>query len=178
MTVGTREPKPAKHEEVDSMDRFYAALVGLTQNADPRQTCRRQVMGMLQAISARIRARGKASAGTTGYHASVHYILVLLHRANPQHTIKAREIQRGLGYTAGGMTRRLDAMVRDGLVTRLPDPDDGRAWLAQLTPKGAELAHDLLARGDDRSKRLEQALSVREWQTLAKLLQRLGDAID
>ena len=60
-------------------------------------------------------------------------------------------IQKGLGFTAGGMTRRLDSMTRNGLVVRLRDPDDGRAWLAQLTDRGAALAEMILGGADARN---------------------------
>jgi len=158
--------------------RFYAALVGLSGDKEDAQALRRKAMGKLQSISSRLRAIGNVSAGKTGYHASVHYIVVLLYRANADHRIKAREIQRGLGYTAGGVTRRLDSMVRDGLLVREPDPDDGRAWLARLTPDGVALARHLLTEADERSKRLEGAFSVEEWRAMFELLSRLDAMLD
>jgi DNA-binding MarR family transcriptional regulator len=174
----SKPAKAAMEDESVLSGRFYSALIGMSESAGPRQTCRRQVMGLLQEITARIRSRGKASSGSTGYHASVNYIAVLLYRANGQHTVRAREIQRGLGYTAGGMTRRLDVMVRDELLVRLADPQDGRALLARLTPKGVALARSLTGRQDERSKQLEEAFTLKEWQMLRELLGRLGTMIE
>lgn len=173
-TVGRKDDQDA----TSLTGRFYAALAGLSTSQEPRQRYRRQVMGLLQGLSSRLRARGNASANGTGYHASVHYIVILLYRANAEHTVRVREIQRGLGYTAGGVTRRIDAMVRDGLLVRLPDPTDGRALLARLTPDGAALAQHLLSFSDERSKRVEDEFTADEWETLAALLGRLERVLD
>ena len=41
-----------------------------------------------------------------------------------------------LGLSPSGLTRRLDGLVRDGLVTREPAPEDRRVSYAVLTPRG------------------------------------------
>jgi DNA-binding MarR family transcriptional regulator len=42
--------------------------------------------------------------------------------------------------TQPGMTRLLTTMSDDGLVSRIADPEDSRAWLIDITPRGrAEL---------------------------------------
>jgi DNA-binding MarR family transcriptional regulator len=46
------------------------------------------------------------------------------------------------------MTNRLDRLERAGLVTRLPDPDDGRRVLVRLTEQGRDHR-----RGDGRPHR-------------------------
>lgn len=157
----------------DTSAGFYSTLLSLSASDNPRKTFRRKVLGQLQEIGADIRARAKASAGTTGHHPSTHVIAVLAYRVNAEHVIKVREIQRGLGFTAGGVTRRLDVMVAEGLIERLPDPEDGRALLARLTPGGVALAETLLKDADERSTRMEEAFSLKEWETLSKLLDRL-----
>jgi DNA-binding MarR family transcriptional regulator len=83
-----------------------------------------------------------------------------------------------LGFTAGGITRRLDAMVREGLVERLPDPEDGRALLVRLTPAGVDLAKFLLKDADHRSHALEQTFTLEEWKMLSDLLRRFEKAIE
>ncbi|MEQ1900268.1 MAG: MarR family transcriptional regulator [Devosia sp.] len=42
------------------------------------------------------------------------------------------------------MANTLDRMERDGLVSRAPDPDDGRSMLISLTPLGRERATESL----------------------------------
>jgi len=160
-----------------STGRFYSALVSLSGPDDTRRMYRRKVLGKLDEISAKIRAFGRGSTGRTGHHPSSHQIVVLAYRVNEEHVIKVRDIQRGLGFTAGGVTRRLDAMVRDGLITREPDPDDRRALLARLSPAGIALAEIVLKDADERGNRLERAFTLKEWQTLSSLLDRLAKEI-
>lgn len=50
-----------------------------------------------------------------------------------------------LGVTARNVTGLVDALQRDGLVERLPHPDDRRATLVRLTPAGEDLCGKLLA---------------------------------
>lgn len=39
----------------------------------------------------------------------------------------------------GGLSRLVDRMARDGLITREGDPSDARGWFAVITPHGREL---------------------------------------
>jgi DNA-binding MarR family transcriptional regulator len=162
----------------DASVRFYATLLSLAGEDESRQTYRRKVIGLIQELTGRLRNRAKVNTEITGFHPSTHIIVVLAYRVNAKHVIKVRDIQRGLGFTAGGVTRRLDAMIRDGLILREPDPEDGRALLARLTPAGVELAERLLKVTDAISRQVEEALTLKEWQTLFDLLLRLSARID
>jgi DNA-binding MarR family transcriptional regulator len=71
------------------------------------------------------------------------------------------------------MTTMVRLMERDGLVSRAPDPDDGRAQRVQLTDRGHELrevAAKVLAKLD---RRLRQRLSEREIATFESCLQEV-----
>ena len=50
-----------------------------------------------------------------------------------------------LGVTARNVTGLVDALQRDGLVERLPHPNDRRATLVRLTVAGERLSGELLA---------------------------------
>lgn len=47
--------------------------------------------------------------------------------------------------TTGAMTTRLNRLERNGLIVRVPDPDDGRAVLVRLTRLGRSRARKALA---------------------------------
>lgn len=47
-----------------------------------------------------------------------------------------------LGLSPSGLTRRLDGLVRNGLVGREPSPDDRRVMLAVLTAEGYALLEE------------------------------------
>ena len=56
-----------------------------------------------------------------------------------QDTANARwsDIGTALGYSPRTITEALDALERDGLITRTPDPADRRAKILTITEKGA-----------------------------------------
>lgn len=53
--------------------------------------------------------------------------------------------QRRLGISRNILSRRLEKMVRDGLLERAADPDDQRGVIYELSPKGKALFPVLLA---------------------------------
>jgi DNA-binding MarR family transcriptional regulator len=69
------------------------------------------------------------------------------------------------------MTKLVDALVRDGLVVREPDPDDARAVQVRATPTGAKT----LRRG--RARRVE-TLRARLATLSAAELAALGEGVD
>jgi DNA-binding MarR family transcriptional regulator len=156
--------------------RFYSALLGLAEPQSEEELERRTAMALVQSIAANLQRAAQHAAARLGIHVSDLYVIMLLFRASEDHTAKVGAIQRSLGFTAGGMTRRLDSMSRNGLVERLPDPSDGRAWLARLTDRGCALAEEIFAASTARSSLASGRLSAREWRQLSTLLKRVDDA--
>ena len=50
--------------------------------------------------------------------------------------LKMRVLSRFLMVTGGNVTGLTDELEREGVVSRSPSPDDRRAWIVSLTPKG------------------------------------------
>jgi DNA-binding MarR family transcriptional regulator len=50
--------------------------------------------------------------------------------------LKMRVLSRYLMVTGGNVTGLTDELEREGLVQRSPSPEDRRAWIVSLTPKG------------------------------------------
>jgi DNA-binding MarR family transcriptional regulator len=77
------------------------------------------------------------------------------------------------------LTRVLAELVREGLISRRPDPQDGRKQLLDITPRGrAALTGDMQARDAWLAKAMEAELSDAEREVLrlaAKLMERLAD---
>ncbi len=157
--------------------RYYGALGRLTAGTDMAAGHRRMASGLVEEISARFHQIAADRAGENDLHATDLQVMLLLELGSPDHVLKATELQRALGFTPGGVTRRLDSMSARGLVERLPDPDDGRAWLVRLTDFGRETIKEPLARNVPRNKRIEQAFTASEWQSLIGLLRRLADVL-
>jgi DNA-binding MarR family transcriptional regulator len=71
------------------------------------------------------------------------------------------------------MTNRLDRLEQQGLIRRLPDPDDRRGVLVELTKAGHRSRDE--STGDEAAKEalITSALSAREKKQLNALLRRL-----
>ena len=65
-------------------------------------------------------------------------VLVNLSEA-PERSLRMAELAERLRLSPSGLTRRLDGLVRDGMVERKKCPSDGRGSLAMLTPDGLAL---------------------------------------
>ena len=72
--------------------------------------------------------------------------IVLRRLARSPGDVRLTGVTDGLGYDISVMSRQINALIDDGLVARVRDPNDGRAWLLHLTEAGQ-------ARLDEASKR-------------------------
>src|SRR5439155_25154879 len=63
-------------------------------------------------------------------------VLASLRRAGPPHRLSPTDLYRALMRSSGAMTHRLRGLERAGLIERVPNPDDGRGMLVELTRKG------------------------------------------
>jgi DNA-binding MarR family transcriptional regulator len=89
------------------------------------------------------------------------------------------EIARATDYTRQSVQRLADTLVRDGLATYAPDPEDRRRQIITLTAKGSRVLAEMEADFDRWSKRLVQTLGKENLtETIAYLheLKRVLDA--
>src|SRR3954467_307543 len=88
------------------------------------------------------------------------------YRSSPGRLAKHEEL------SSGAMTNRLDRLEERGLIKRLPDPDDRRGVLVELTPAG----HDAWLQAVDaqavKEAAIAGALTKQERDQLNKLLRR------
>ncbi len=99
-----------------------------------------------------------------------HYLLLLQLFAGP---MSIGEIAERLLLDNSTVTRQINAMLKRGLLQKIPHPNDGRSTLVSATKKGRELAEEMQGL---RLLRLEIALkkwSDDDWKTLADLTKRL-----
>ena len=78
-----------------------------------------------------------------------------------------------LGLSSGAMTARLDKMEDAELIRRLPDPDDRRGVLIELTERGRELWEQTVSVQAEKEAIVAEALGEREQDQLNDLLRRL-----
>lgn len=67
-------------------------------------------------------------------------LLSALRRIGPPYRLSAGELAHWTLLSSGGLTSRIDRMEEAGLVRRVPDPEDRRGVLVELTPTGRRVA--------------------------------------
>jgi DNA-binding MarR family transcriptional regulator len=92
------------------------------------------------------------------------------------------ELSREVAIEPPTVVRTIDRMVRDGLVTRAPDPDDGRLSRIYLTQRARSLRDELIPLAVALNAEVLQRLTHEEGGTvrvlLAKLLTPSGSTAD
>jgi DNA-binding MarR family transcriptional regulator len=78
--------------------------------------------------------------GAHGLTLSDYDVLVQLARAE-DHCMRNIELANAITLTRSGVTRLVDGLERDGLVTRCSCPNDKRGTLIKLTSEGKERLH-------------------------------------
>jgi DNA-binding MarR family transcriptional regulator len=76
------------------------------------------------------------------------------------------------------MVRTIDRMVRDGLVMRVPDPNDGRVSRIFLTERGHALRSELVPRAVAVNAANVGRLTPNERRSLSRLLVKLTRGMD
>jgi DNA-binding MarR family transcriptional regulator len=75
--------------------------------------------------------------------------------------------------SSAGVTSRIDRLERRGLVRRLPDPDDRRGIIVELTDEGIALVDQAVAAVAESDRQLLGRLDDRELKELETLLRKL-----
>jgi DNA-binding MarR family transcriptional regulator len=109
-------------------------------------------------------------------------VLAALRREGRPYRLSPTELSRALIVTSGGMTKRLKALERRGLIRREVDPNDGRSSGVLLTSAGKRLVDIILPEHVDNERRVLGQLNAKERLDLATLLEELaislGDLAD
>jgi DNA-binding MarR family transcriptional regulator len=100
-------------------------------------------------------------------------VLGALWRLGEPHRLTPGELARIEELSTGAMTNRLDRLEEDGLVRRLPDPEDRRAIQVELTEKGRKTWEKAVAAQAEKEAVVAAALNEREQEQLTKLLRKL-----
>jgi MarR family transcriptional regulator, transcriptional regulator for hemolysin len=82
------------------------------------------------------------------------------------------------GVSVPSMSRAVDALVRDGLATRVEDPDDRRARQVRITAKGNDLVETLVALRQSGIEAFAATLSAAQRRKLDAAVDALMDRED
>jgi DNA-binding MarR family transcriptional regulator len=105
-------------------------------------------------------------------------VLAALRRAGSPHTLTPSQLMQETMVTSGTMTNRLDRLEELNLITRLPDPADGRGSLVTLTALGMNKVDEALDQLVKYERTFLTDLSEEEFEALANLLSKLAANFD
>lgn len=131
------------------------------------------VIARLGRVTAFIDAGVNSKLGEFGLTREGWDVLASLRREGPPYRLSPTQLYMSLMRSSGAITHRLAALERAELVKRLPDPDDGRGILVQLTGDGLRLVDRVAPEHVANERRLLAALSEDEQRALAGSLRKL-----
>src|SRR6476660_9706623 len=99
--------------------------------------------------------------------------LSALRIAGPPHQLSPTRLGRGLMLSSAGVTSRIDRLERRGLVRRLPDPDDRRGVIVELTDQGIQIVDTAVAALAVSDRQLLERLDPDEITQLEALLRKV-----
>jgi len=100
---------------------------------DPRITA----TGLFIEAYTGLSARFAAQFGEHGL-ASVEFEVLMRLARSPEHQLRMTDLAAQISLSTSGVTRVVDRMERDGLLTRRACPSDRRSFFAALTPAGRQ----------------------------------------
>jgi len=132
-----------------------------------------EVTGRLSRIGPLLGRRQEAVFSRFGVNRGEVGALSALRVSGPPHRLSPTRLGRGLMLSSAGVTSRIDRLERRGLVRRLPDPDDRRGVIVELTDEGARLVDEAVAAVAESDRQLLARLDADEIAQLQALLKKL-----
>jgi DNA-binding MarR family transcriptional regulator len=136
------------------------------------------LLGRLERVARRLEEAQDEFFAALGLKPGWLDVLSALRRAGEPYRLTPTRLALDALISTAGMTNRLDRLEQAGLVRRLPDPDDRRGVLVELTADGRELVDSAVDAHRGLSKRLLGGLDAREREQLDRLLRKLLTPLD
>lgn len=152
--------------EAAAFEREYPGAAWLTSRALRELEV---VGGKLEALVARIARRHGLS------HAALNALAVIEGAGGP---LPAGEVSARMHITSGTMTTVLDTLERSGYVRRLPDPDDRRRVLVDITPEAQAVLDRMLPEIQQVSKVIMGVFDDKALRALLDTLETVSASID
>ena len=155
-------------EERDHVDRFLAEtdLPGVDLEVEG-------IVDRINGLRRRFTAMADETLAELGLAEGEWKVLTNLRFAGPPYRRSAGKLAKRAELSSGAMTNRLDRLEEAGLVRRVPDPDDRRGVLVELTKAGHRAWEDGLRAQAANEALIAAALNETEKRQLNALLRRL-----
>ena len=159
-----------KKDERDHVDRFLETIHLVLPDLDLEVE---GIVDRIGGLSRRIHRTLDETLREVDLDSSEYKALGALAQVGPPYHSTPGKLARRMELSSGAITNRLDRLEEAGLVRRLPDPDDRRGVVVELTDKGRETYQSAVGVQAKKEELITAALTNREKQQLNALLRRL-----
>lgn len=159
-----------KAKERDGIDERRAQWAAELPDLDTRGMA---IIGRMRWITLNLRPPIEAIFRKYGLDSGEFDVLATLRRSGKPYCLRPTELYRWLMISSGGLTARLARLEKAGLISRVPDPDDARSMLVQLTPTGKTVAERAFREDMAFESEVLEALKPAELAALESLLRKL-----
>lgn len=132
-----------------------------------------QVLSRISRLAHHLDAGRKSAFAKSDLESWEFDVLASLRRAGKPYALPPRELIKENLVTSGTMTNRIDQLEKRNLVSRRPDPADGRSVIVSLTETGKQLVDAAFSNLLEIEAELLADLSKADQAELAALLRLL-----
>ena len=131
------------------------------------------IVDRIAGISRRLNRTMDETLAEFGLDSAEHKALSVLAQAGAPYRSTPGRLAERMDLSSGAMTNRLDRLEQAGLIRRLPDPDDRRRVVVELTDHGRETYRAAVGAQANKEALVTAALNDREKAQLNALLRQL-----
>ncbi|MFI9628681.1 MarR family winged helix-turn-helix transcriptional regulator [Streptomyces sp. NPDC052042] len=102
---------------------------------------------------------------------------LLLNRLDREGPMGVKALAAGMGIDSSTVTRQVAPLVDTGLVKRTSHPEDGRAVVLQLSPRGQERLNEVRSSRRELMTQVTESWTAVERETFCALLTRFNTAL-
>jgi DNA-binding MarR family transcriptional regulator len=160
-------PRTDAHDHVDAfLDRIELLFPDLDLEIEG-------IVDRIGGINRRIKRMLDETLAEVGLDTAEYRLLSALSQAGPPFRSTPGRLAKRMDLSSGAMTNRLDRLEEADLIRRLPDPDDRRSVVVELTDHGHETITQAVGVQAQKEALMAAALSPREQKQLNGLLRKV-----
>jgi DNA-binding MarR family transcriptional regulator len=167
--------KSTAPREADSIESLLAEWRRERPDLDPSPF---GIFGRIWRLSASVLGNAETWLAPIGLTFESFSVIVTLRRSGAPYELNPTALYRESLLSSGAITNRIDRVEAQGLVKRLPDPNDRRGTIVRLTPKGRALADRAIKLHFDALAAMISGIESSERNQLAKLLSKLLTVVE
>jgi DNA-binding MarR family transcriptional regulator len=160
----------ANADNKDHIDRFLATIHHVVPDLDLEVE---GIVDRISGLSRRLQRSMDETLAEFGLDTAEHKALSTLAQAGEPYRSTPGKLSKRMELSSGAITNRLDRLEQAGLIRRLPDPDDRRGVLVELTAKGRRTYQKAVGAAAKKEALVAAALTEREKKQLNALLRRM-----